>query len=260
MIKFQYVIKNLKHNKTEKPTFNLIRNKGTDDFLLLLFKSNGELTINGEVQAYKPNDVVILKPKTPHAINTLDNVLLHDYIHFYVNDQAGFIDSGIKINKLFHCSQTNLVSDFIRMIEKEFIEQNEDTDYVINNMMNLAFTFLSRSASLSTELSHNELQLKKHFDVLRNQLYFEYAFPNSLKEMADKLFLSESRFAHLYKLFFNVSPKQDVIMAKIQFAKQLLLTTELSVKDIALKCSFQSEYVFIRCFKSKVGVPPGKWR
>lgn len=260
MIEFQYTIKNLKHNKTETPPFNLVRNKGTDDYLLLLFKSNGELTVNGTVQSYKPNDIIVLSPKTPHGINTLDNVLLHDYIHFYVNDEAKFIQSGIKINQLFHCPLTNTVSDFIRMTEKEFIEQNADTGYVINNMMNLAFTFIVRSATLSTELSHNELQLKKHFDKIRNQLYFEYMFPANLKEMADKLYLSESRFSHLYKLFFNVSPKQDVIMAKIQFAKQLLLTTELSIKDIALKCSFQSEYVFIRCFKSKVGVPPGKWR
>lgn len=260
MINFQYIIKNLKHNKLEVPPFCLVRNKGTDDFLLLLFKSSGELTVNGEIHTYNPNDVIILSPKTPHTINTLNNALLHDYIHFNTNDDAGFMQSGIIINRLFHCSLSNTVSDFILMTEKEFIEQNSDTNHVTNNMLNLAFTFIKRSSILSTALTYKEMQLKKHLDILRNQLYFEHLFPENLKEMAGKLYMSESRFSHLYKLFYNVSPKQDVIMAKIQFAKQLLLTTELSIKDIALKCSFQSEYVFIRCFKSKIGVPPGKWR
>lgn len=260
MINFRYDINNLKHNKTEVPPFNLVRKKGTSDYLLLLFKSNGELTVGKRVFVYKPNDVIILRPKTPHAINTLDNVLTHDYIHFNTNDPNGFIKSDIKFNELFHCVLASTVSDFIQIAENEVINQNDDAESVINNVMNLMLTFINRSSSLSKEFSHNELQIKKQFDEIRNQLYFKNEFPQTIKEMANKLCLSESRFAHLYKRFFNISPKQDIIMAKIQFAKQLLLTTDLSIKDIAFKCSFQSEYVFIRCFKNKIGVPPGKWR
>lgn len=262
MSNIQFFVKNIKHNAIEKPPFHLIRTSGTNDFLLLLFKSIGEMTVNKQKQPYQVNSFILLKPHTPHSINTLDKILVHDYIHFNVNDKEKLLAFNDMFNKLFICEHAEDISNLIHLAHKEYLFQKTYTDSrtIINQLMSLILSLSVRTSYQVQSLTHNEQKLKAHFEEFRAAVYNDHLFPTSIKEAAASVFLSESRFSHLYKKFFNVSPKKDILLAQIQYAKELLLTTDLSVRNIAEKCLFSNEYVFIRSFKSQVGVSPGKWR
>ncbi len=259
MINFKYKVKNIKFNGTEQPKFHLIRPHGTNDYILLLFKTTGIIVIDGEEQTYSPNDLVILKPYTPHEIDNRENILIHDWMHFTAFPEESFANSSLIFNKLMHCPVASKISDFIKLVFNESISSSIDED-MINMLLNVAFEYIARGYNFGLNISKHELGLKNEFDKIRNQIYFEHVFPDTLSDMAAACFLGESRFSHLYKKFYNVSPMQDVLSAKIQFAKQILLTTNYSIKTISKICSFENEYVFIRYFKKKVGMPPNKWR
>lgn len=255
---YNYNIKNLHANGTEAPNFLLNRPKGVDTYLLLLFKSKGELAINKDKFAFNPNDIVILKPNTPHIINTLNNILVHDWIHFTVDSKPlSFPD--FKFNQLFHCSFANIIADFIKHLQTEFLSRYCDQE-ILNNLMNTIMSYVVRSYSIIKQFSQSELVTMAKFNELRNATYTDCLNAKSIKEMAAELYLSESRFSHIYKKLYNISPKQDILNAKIQTAKSLLLSTDNSVKEISEKCGFSSEYVFIRRFKQKVGITPFKWK
>lgn len=253
-----YFIKNLRYNGNESPYFYLNRPKGVDTYLLLLFKSKGEITINKEKYNYNPNDIVILKPFTPHIINTLNNNLVHDWIHFSTGDIPLNLPN-LKFNQLYVCSLANTISDFIKLLQVEFLSFNYNSE-IINNMMTIIMSYVDRSYSTVKLYSKLELTYLSKFNDLRNSIYNNCLSAKTIKEMANELLLSESRFSHLYKKFFNISPIQDIINSKIQHAKNLLLTTEFSVKTISEECGFSSEYIFIRYFKKKVGLTPLKWK
>lgn len=253
-----YNIKNLHANGMEEPYFLLNRPKGVDSYLLLLFKSQGELTINKIKFAYGPNDIVILKPNTPHIINTLNNPLIHDWIHFTISGRP-FSFPDFNFNVLFHCSFANVIADFVKYLQTEFLSQYCDQE-ILNNLMNAIISYVVRSYSIVKRFSPSELITMARFNELRNAIYADCTNAKSIKEMATDLYLSESRFSHIYKKLYNISPKQDILNAKIQTAKSLLLATDNSVKEISEKCGFSSEYVFIRRFKQKVGITPLKWK
>lgn len=248
----------MKFNAKENPPFFLRRPKGTDNYLLLLFKSHGELTVRNKIFKYTPNDLIILKIGTPHAINTLDSVLVHDWIHFTVDDDETFLSSKIFFDKLLPCPLSNIVSDTIKNIYQEYIGQYQDQT-IVNYLMNAMFLYVSRSHSIVKELSDDDKKLLYKFDELRNDIYNDCNKYSSLAEMSSRMFLSESRFCHLYKKFYHISPIQDLTNVKIQTAKQLLLTTDYQVKEIAQMCGFANEFSFIRCFKNKTGSSPRKW-
>jgi AraC family transcriptional regulator of arabinose operon len=237
----------------------LRRPKGTDNYLLLLFKSHGELTVQNKIFKYTPNDLIILKTGTPHAINTLDSVLVHDWIHFYVNDEDGFNAIPFAFNHLFACQDANLLSTLVSMIHEEHNEHHEDKKQIIDSLMNVLIRQCIHQSTLTSSLSRQEMRLKEKFDAIRNDVYNNHKFPEKIDDFANELFLSTSRFSHLYKKFYKTSPLHDLNTAKIQYAQQLLLTTDLSVTEIAERCAFTNVYHFIRYFKTKTGVSPGKW-
>ena len=52
----------------------------------------------------------------------------------------------------------------------------------------------------------------------------------------------------------------DVINGRIENAKRLLSSTNLTVKEIAVKCGYGNEYNFMRQFKSRCGQTPTQYR
>lgn len=259
MNKLHFSIKNMKHNATENPHFHLYRPFGMEEYLFLLFKSYGEMVINYKRYPYEPNMFVILSPKTLHEINTLDNVLIHDYIIFTVNDENLF-DTNILYNKMrFHSKAANL-SELIKILFQEYLYPDHKSVPIIDELMNTILTYSQANRISQHSFTRHELKIKSRFDEIRNSFYSQKYFPDNIKEVADKLFLSESRFAHLYSKFYTVSPAKDILNFKIQYAKELLEFTDLTVSDISEKCGFSSETVFIRTFKRLTKVSPGKWK
>jgi AraC family transcriptional regulator of arabinose operon len=52
----------------------------------------------------------------------------------------------------------------------------------------------------------------------------------------------------------------DVINSRIEHAKYLLTTTDISVKQIAQLCGYNNENHFMRQFKEITGITPTKFR
>lgn len=52
----------------------------------------------------------------------------------------------------------------------------------------------------------------------------------------------------------------DIINARMERAKQLLITTNLSIKEIAERCGYSNEYGFMKRFKMQFGKTPTQYR
>ena len=188
-----------------------------------------------------------------------DNLLIHDYITFSVSDEK-LLDTNILYNKLrFHSKATNL-SELIKILFQEYLYPNPKSVPIIDELMNTILIYSQADRISKSAFTRHEITMKSRFDEIRNSFYSQKYFPNNVKEVADKLFLSESRFAHLYSKIYNVSPAKDILNFKIQYAKELLEFTDLTVSEISEKCGFSSETVFIRTFKRLTNVSPGKWK
>ncbi|TKD63389.1 AraC family transcriptional regulator [Flavobacterium sp. ASW18X] len=81
-----------------------------------------------------------------------------------------------------------------------------------------------------------------------------------LKEIAKQLGVSYSKFRLDFKKQTGVSPLQYFLSLKIEKAKELLLATNKTQKEIAFELGFESDFYFNRIFKKKTGMSPGKYR
>jgi AraC-like DNA-binding protein len=82
----------------------------------------------------------------------------------------------------------------------------------------------------------------------------------SLKRLAKEVFLSESHLSLLFRQKLNISPIEYVRQARLHKARDLLLTTDYRVKEIAEMVGFGEQSQLSRAFRDEVGVSPLRYR
>jgi AraC-like DNA-binding protein len=84
--------------------------------------------------------------------------------------------------------------------------------------------------------------------------------PLTIQQVAEDMGVSYSNFRKLFKEHTGISPavyQQDL---RLQRAKELLSTTNMSIKEIAYRLNFESPDYFSAKFKAKTGRRPSELR
>ncbi len=72
--------------------------------------------------------------------------------------------------------------------------------------------------------------------------------------------LTRSHFSRAFLRTRGESPSVYLRRRRLERAQQLMLTTGLSLAQIALDCGFADQCHFTHAFKRVVGATPGNWR
>lgn len=81
-----------------------------------------------------------------------------------------------------------------------------------------------------------------------------------VSEVADHFGYNSEYLTTLLKKATNRSLNEHITAGKIESAKQMLLCSNRSIKEIAYACGFTSDKYFLRVFREKVGLSPGEYR
>ena len=87
-----------------------------------------------------------------------------------------------------------------------------------------------------------------------------YAEKVDLQKLINHIGYGRTRFFHLFKQKTGVSPNDFLIRLRVKRAKELLPSTEATIKDIADKVGFTDTAFFTRTFRRIVGIPPSAYR
>ena len=82
----------------------------------------------------------------------------------------------------------------------------------------------------------------------------------SLHRLAEISGLSDYYFSHLFKEMTGLSPNNFVIYSRIDQAKALLTTTDLSVAEISAQVGYPNSSNLITLFTQRVGCSPSQFR
>ncbi|MDB4582629.1 AraC family transcriptional regulator [Draconibacterium sp.] len=81
-----------------------------------------------------------------------------------------------------------------------------------------------------------------------------------LEKLARQHNVGYSYFRKMFKKYTGVSPGQYHLQLRIIRAKEILVSTDKSIKEISLELGFQTIHYFSLIFKKKVGVNPSEFR
>ncbi|GAA3407287.1 AraC family transcriptional regulator [Paenibacillus hodogayensis] len=114
--------------------------------------------------------------------------------------------------------------------------------------------------------SMSKLEWKRMTDTFRRMrpalalVEDRFREPLELTDIADALLLSPSRVSHLFQQELGRCFKEYLLDLRINEAKRLLISTNLSAADVCFGSGFQSIPSFYRLFKSTVGLSPLDYR
>jgi AraC-like DNA-binding protein len=108
------------------------------------------------------------------------------------------------------------------------------------------------------EFSKNPLEqlIQKSCLLIRENVDGEF----DLKLFAETNMIGYSNFRRLFKKYTGLPPLQYQLDLKIMRSRELLLTTDKTIKEISFHLGFQSVYYFSRAFKKKTGISPTEVR
>lgn len=80
----------------------------------------------------------------------------------------------------------------------------------------------------------------------------------SVEEVARRVAMSSSHFAHRFRAVARISPMRYLREIRLERARSLLLENGARVSDVALRVGFESPAHFTREFKRRYGISPSK--
>ncbi len=126
---------------------------------------------------------------------------------------------------------------------------------IVNHLVGMMYS-LERNIELMTRSQSHVNMISKAQLRIRESL----ESPLTIQQVAEEMGVSYSNFRKLFKEFTGLSPavyQQDL---RLQRAKELLSTTDMSIKEIAYQLNFESPDYFSAKFKSKTGKRPSEIR
>jgi transcriptional regulator GlxA family with amidase domain len=81
-----------------------------------------------------------------------------------------------------------------------------------------------------------------------------------LRHVSDACRLSASHFARAFKISTGLSPLKWLIASRIDLSKRTLISSDISLVDVAAMYGFSDQSHFSRVFHRVVGRSPGAWR
>ncbi|NRA39337.1 MAG: helix-turn-helix transcriptional regulator [Planctomycetes bacterium] len=95
---------------------------------------------------------------------------------------------------------------------------------------------------------------------LREILQVRYTEDISIAECAHELQMSHEALTRKFKQEFSISPLQYVQHLRLRRAQRLLLSTHMSLVEIATDCGFTTANYFGRCFRAQFQQTPKQYR
>lgn len=249
----------------------------THEFLELVYmcKGKSEHFIGDNRYELAEGDLLFVNFGNTHSFNILKQPL--KYVDIMIKPE--FINQSLKdTGNAFSLLGTENFKDFEDIVDRsklhihfgkeerakfetliDFIinEQNNSkagSELVLHSVYNIILTIVFRKMALqlSDDFSMSKTLVKYIEENCASQI--------SLAEIAVANHYNPTYFSRLFKKQTGVTFSEYVINCRLNLACKLLIDTDISVSEIALKVGFSDKTKFFKLFLNKTGTTPLKYR
>ena len=215
-------------------------------------KGCGTVHISKETFHPCEGDVYILPPGSDHHYYSDANT---PWKKVFVNLSGSLAESlidGYQLKNHHHFKSLDIRNELYSIIDiarKGSDNSTEEIICIINRV------FMKMRSSLQ-----KKEKVPAIAEIMRDYLNAHATEKFQIESLCRHVSRSESRTIRIFKDAYGITPYAYVLGQKIRLAKDMLVNTGLSVKQIAYNLSFTDEYYFSNIFKSKTGHSPSGYR
>lgn len=193
------------------------------------------------------NDSVInpaLLKKSLHA-TALDSMLIKRLIEICPNAALPSVDPQIYDNNK-------------TLWESKMLDYNIAEDLEIKGILAQLFSRFITKESLTLFNKQDYLQSRIALTVqyINQHLYQKI----NVKQLAESIYVSPDHFTKSFKRIIGMSPNEFIQLQRVDYARNLLSTTQIPITEIATTIGFEHCSQFTKMFTQKTGKSPSEYR
>ena len=215
-----------------------------DDVLLLVFDGVLRFSENGEMREIKAGEYYIQEKGLYQSGDVASDSPSYYYVHFF----ADFEDESPYLLKY---------GEFDRISLQKYIDALEESKISKTTLIDSSSAFLSIILTLAGR--------KRRVEKSIESMLSDYVSKNvkeklSLEKMSSDLGYCKNHIIKLFKSTFGTTPHEYLILMRINIAKNLLLSSTVSIDEIAIESGFESYVNFYKTFVKHQNCSPGEFR
>lgn len=179
-----------------------------------------------------------------------------NFDHYWV----GFTGAGVE--NLLTAFNIPLHSNEIFKIDN-YIEIKKDLDLYMQELLKTKNQLKALSMLLSfLPYLKRQKQNSLHpiVEQAKNFIDNNFQYDISITQLAKEIHTSEDHLYNLFKKNIGISPKQYLIKTRMNEARNLLINTSMSIKEISDNVGFSSPYAFSNAYKKYFDKSPNSHR
>ncbi len=236
----------------------------------LLYIVSGEIAvcIGDEEYVGKPGSLLIFSRFEEHSVRVLTNEYRRYTLLVSPDISRGaenYLLSSVLINRfsgfrhVIDCTDVGgEIEEVMKLMADEYSRRAPMHERLLDSMLMRLLIIIYR---ISPELFLTGEN--RNTEIVREiQSRFEREFSEHyiLASLASEYHVSSSHLAHIFKEITGYSPIDYLMSCRMSAAKNLLSTTDKSIKEIIDLCGFSDESNFSRMFRLRVGCTPSNFR
>lgn len=236
------------------------RSERNDFDLIYTVSGSGKMTWHNETVDLPPHSVCLIDCNDYHYYRTTsqNEPWIHYYIHFNgqgINTYAPYLLDKLRV--FFPAQEQIFLSHF------ETFQKNElRNDALSLSRINLMITEMI-NAMMTSRFDLSIPAFSEHYNsILPAYEYIcqHYKTAITIDDLCHLCNMSKYYFMHIFKEAIGESPYQHLSRHRIDCAKQLLITTNESIENIAHEVGFANYSNFVIQFKKLTDVTPNEYR
>ncbi|MBS5940023.1 AraC family transcriptional regulator [Clostridium sartagoforme] len=241
-------------------------------FTEIFFITNGQGTFLLDDKVVKVNkwDLIIINPNCLHTEKSslsdvpleytvlgVDNLLLNFPESYSLIDN----DRQIKQYIIKNCFRDKeIILDYFDRLLLEVENKAFNYELVCKSILILFITHIIRNTTSSLFIEESQEKINLECMKIKNYIDAHYSQNITLDFLSDLSYMNKFHLVHTFTKEIGVSPINYVITRRIQEAKNLLATTNYSIRDIASIVGFSNSSYFSQMFRKVSGMSPKSYR
>ena len=180
-------------------------------------------------------------------------------MHFTCDNGDFLKEYDLPANRVVYLPNPGAMNTVLRSIYVESVLKQDFYADQLDMLMRQLLILFSRQLHTWSEDSAVSADLYEQFRKTRIEILTNITKEWNTENMAALTNLGVSQFYSYYQLFFNRSPKAELLEARLERAKYLLRVEAMPVGQAAVQSGFTNLSHFTRYFKKECGMTPSAY-